>query len=203
MKITEKNIRKMFKGTNAEFSDAIDQCWFYIDKDFTSEEGKELFLSRVAYHKIKLTTGFFKTTPRDDIDIINDTKMAHFFLLLEELYGRSTYPLNDFIESDLIRNCEKSASYLEEREGIRYEEDSEIPFTGKHLLWHENGQKEGEINYKDGKQNGITTMWHENGRKSLETNYKDGKENGIEIGWYEDGERSWEKNYKDGIIVEG
>jgi len=41
--------------------------------------------------------------------------------------------------------------------------------------WHENGQKQAEVNYKDGKKNGLGTVWYENGQKKSEYNYKDGK----------------------------
>jgi len=31
------------------------------------------------------------------------------------------------------------------------------------------------MTYKNGKQDGLFTFWHENGQKELEENYKDGK----------------------------
>ncbi|MEO1981939.1 MAG: hypothetical protein ABGZ24_15585, partial [Fuerstiella sp.] len=43
------------------------------------------------------------------------------------------------------------------------------------LSWHENGQKEGEGNYKDGKRVGLHAEWYENGKKEGEGNVKDGK----------------------------
>jgi len=42
-------------------------------------------------------------------------------------------------------------------------------------MWSENGQKEKEINYEDGKYEGLATFWHENGQMSFEFNWKDGK----------------------------
>ena len=55
----------------------------------------------------------------------------------------------------------------------------ELPLHGgaRGTQWHENGQKQLERHYKDGKQDGLETWWHENGQKSsLETHYKDGVE---------------------------
>ena len=43
-------------------------------------------------------------------------------------------------------------------------------------MWYENGQKNTELNYKDGKLDGQQTEWNENGQKESEGNYKDGKE---------------------------
>jgi antitoxin component YwqK of YwqJK toxin-antitoxin module len=40
--------------------------------------------------------------------------------------------------------------------------------------WYENGQKESERNYKDGKQEGLVTLWYENGKKLGKDNYKNG-----------------------------
>ncbi|MCS5565127.1 MAG: hypothetical protein NZ729_02470 [Methylococcales bacterium] len=43
-------------------------------------------------------------------------------------------------------------------------------------FWHENGQKEGEENYKDGKKNGLCTYWDEDGNLTGTKTYKDGVE---------------------------
>ena len=44
--------------------------------------------------------------------------------------------------------------------------------------WLENGEKKSEINYKDGKLEGLSTTWYENGQNS-EVNYNDGKGFGV------------------------
>ena len=44
------------------------------------------------------------------------------------------------------------------------------------LQWHKNGQKESELNFKDGTVDGLFTKWHENGQKHLEVSWKDGEE---------------------------
>ena len=46
---------------------------------------------------------------------------------------------------------------------------------GLGMHWNENGQKEEEATYRDGKQEGLGTRWHENGQKGLETTYDGGK----------------------------
>ena len=47
---------------------------------------------------------------------------------------------------------EKGEPYLQDRNGIKYEVNSEVGFTGKYVEKYENGQKKVEINYKNGKK---------------------------------------------------
>ncbi|HIG83240.1 MAG TPA: hypothetical protein EYQ23_04125, partial [Verrucomicrobiales bacterium] len=56
---------------------------------------------------------------------------------------------------------------LDFREGytIAYLKGSDTLYTGKAVLWHDNGQKQVEVNFKDGKRNGLYVSWHENGEK--------------------------------------
>ena len=68
-----------------------------------------------------------------------------------------------------------NAEKLEEREGLAYVKGSDAPYTGKVYGLYENGQKFVELNYKDGKRDGLNLQWYENGQKGLEEIYKDGK----------------------------
>jgi len=122
----------------------------------------------------------------------------------------------------LIVGCSKDLDTLQNRGGIKYEINSEKPFSGsvykeyqsgeKELKgnfkngkkdglwtkWLENGQKEEEETFKDGEKDGKWTNWYENGQKELEVTYKDGKEDGLYTRWFENGQKSWEGTYKDG-----
>jgi len=69
---------------------------------------------------------------------------------------------------------------------------------GPATVWHENGQKKEEGNFKDGKRDGPATRWYENGQKMYEVNFKDDKQDGLETSWYEGGQKRGKKNYKDG-----
>ena len=63
-----------------------------------------------------------------------------------------------------------------ERGGLRYEINSETPFTGIVVVSkYENGKKAEETTYKDGKREGLATAWHENGQKAKEGTFKDGE----------------------------
>ena len=87
---------------------------------------------------------------------------------------------------------------LKEREGIYYLLDPDDPYTGKSFTLWQNGQKEMELNFKDGKKDGLWVLWHENGKKRMETNWKDGKEEGLKVGWHENDKKEREFNYKEG-----
>ena len=87
---------------------------------------------------------------------------------------------------------------LEERESIWYLKGSDTPYTGKSFILYDNGQKEFEGNWKDGKMDGLWSEWYENGQKKIKNNYKDGKPNGLWVNWHENGQKSGEENYKDG-----
>ena len=91
---------------------------------------------------------------------------------------------------------------------------------GLSTIWYENGQKEREQNFKDGKLmsaevwkpngekcpvtnidkdgNGLLTVWFENGQKAEEQNFKDGKPDGLSTIWYDNGQKKGEGNFKDG-----
>ena len=48
-----------------------------------------------------------------------------------------------------------------------------VPFTGTAISKYENGQKEWEMPYVDGKEHGTGTGWYENGQKEWEIPYVD------------------------------
>ena len=87
------------------------------------------------------------------------------------------------------------------------------PYTGKSINYYENGKKESEYNFKDGKKDGLEVVYFfrsqlsrflkpwSNGQKKEEINYKGGKKNGLETQWYENGQKKIETNYKDGRKV--
>jgi len=87
---------------------------------------------------------------------------------------------------------------LELREGLMYIKGSDTLYTGEHSEFYENGQKKSEVNYKDGRVDGLSVYWHENGQKKLEGNWKDDKQNGLWVVWYKNGQKQQEENYKDG-----
>ena len=64
--------------------------------------------------------------------------------------------------------------------------------------WYENGKKKVESIYKDGKRDGLVTNWYENGQKKYEGTWKNGRENGLETRWFENGKKDSESTFKNG-----
>ena len=73
-------------------------------------------------------------------------------------------------------------------------------YTGKYLCKYNNGQKEKEGKYKDGRLIGKWTVWYGNGKKWHEGNYKDGKRDGKWTWWNKKGQKVKQKNYKNGKL---
>ena len=98
----------------------------------------------------------------------------------------------------VVAGCsEKTTETIQERNGLAYLPNETTPFTGTKIAAFPNGQKKSEINYKDGKPNGLMTMWLENGQKEAEINYKDGEQNLLTT-FFENGQKKSEGNFKDG-----
>ena len=62
-----------------------------------------------------------------------------------------------------------------ERQGIRYEVNSQEPFMGVTESYYENGQLEVKGNFKAGKEDGLVERYDENGQLEVRANYKAGE----------------------------
>jgi antitoxin component YwqK of YwqJK toxin-antitoxin module len=47
----------------------------------------------------------------------------------------------------------------------------------------------------------LTTIWFENGQKQQEVNWKDGKEDGLATFWYETGQPNGKAIFKNGVLI--
>ena len=83
-------------------------------------------------------------------------------------------------------------------EGIIYRKGSDTPYTGKAFEFYDNGQKEFEEYYKEGKLDGLNVWWYRNGQKQIEQNFKDGILDGLQVQWHENGQKAVEGKFKDG-----
>ena len=88
---------------------------------------------------------------------------------------------------------------LVERNGIKYEINSQIPFTGVSADYYENGQLKSKVTYKDGEEQGLFEAYRENGQLWFKQNYKDGVEHGLFEAYYENGQLWRKQNHKDGV----
>ena len=78
----------------------------------------------------------------------------------------------------VIGGCSKEVQYgkLQDRDGLKYEVNSQTPFTGSAVFYHDNGQLKYKWNYKDGEEDGLHVWYLENGQLQFKTNYKNGEE---------------------------
>jgi len=85
--------------------------------------------------------------------------------------------------------------------GSNISQSSNVPISGRNgffYYWHENGQLEIEVYYKNGKKDGKFKSWHENGQLEIEVYYKNDLEEGNGKRWYENGQLQIEENFKNG-----
>jgi len=118
-----------------------------------------------------------------------------------------------------IVGCSKEipSDQLVERNGITYEVNSQTPFSGRVVSYHENGQLQSKRNYKDGCLEGLQESYYENGQLEEKGIYKDimdipmfcsnqldyGFYDGPYESYYKNGQLKKKENYKDGIIEDG
>ena len=62
--------------------------------------------------------------------------------------------------------------------------------------WYDNGEMEYQVNFKNGKMDGLFKGWYDNGKKKSEKNFKDGRREGSSVMWYENGQKMEEIMYK-------
>ena len=91
-------------------------------------------------------------------------------------------------------------SKLQDRNGVKYHKNEETPFTGLAESFYENGEKKAEINWKDGKRDGLETEWYKNGQKEAEVTYQDGNIISCLV-WKPNGEKCPVTNLKDGTLI--
>ena len=89
---------------------------------------------------------------------------------------------------------------LLKRNGLKYEINSQTPFTGVSTDYYENGQLEYKKTFKNGVENGLAEAYSENGQLRQKGTYKDGVENGPSEWYYENGQLKTESNWKDGEL---
>jgi antitoxin component YwqK of YwqJK toxin-antitoxin module len=84
----------------------------------------------------------------------------------------------------------------------RRENNTESSGTVKRVVHkYPNGKVKGELIYKNGKLNGISTLFHENGSIKSRENYKDGVLDGLAKYYYEGGKIMREEFYRNGHLL--
>ncbi len=84
---------------------------------------------------------------------------------------------------------EVNADRLTKKNGLFYEHNKDVAFTGYAVTYHDNGKKETSTQYKDGEIKGDIRMWYASGTKQVEGELIKGKKTGKWIAWYENGNK--------------
>lgn len=103
----------------------------------------------------------------------------------------------------LLAGCEKTVDYdrIQIRQGLHYTINTETPFTGRAIKYHENGQKWTEVSFIVGKKHGLVTTWYENGQKSSQGIYSFGDREGIWVWWTESGDITEESCFRNDQLI--
>jgi antitoxin component YwqK of YwqJK toxin-antitoxin module len=84
------------------------------------------------------------------------------------------------------------------RKQVLHREDGTVVDHGSFERWHDNGEKEYEAVFVNGKKEGTTIRYHKNGRKASQQEYKDGERHGRCVSWDDSGRMVKEENWADG-----
>ena len=128
-------------------------------------------------------------------EIVGDKSWAEFISGL-----MSSATINVDVEIDPLS---KTSNYLEVRDdGLFYEPNQNVPFTGTFTPHHENGQKAQEGTVIAGYPDGPYKIWYENGQLQSKGNYKKGKLEGVVTFWDEAGNFLETQKFENGVLVD-
>jgi antitoxin component YwqK of YwqJK toxin-antitoxin module len=77
-------------------------------------------------------------------------------------------------------------------------EDGTVVEHGTFERWHDNGKKEYEAVFVQGRKEGTTIRYHKNGRKATEQEYSNGKRHGHSITWNDSGAMVKQEQWENG-----
>lgn len=97
---------------------------------------------------------------------------------------------------------EVSHDKLVERNGFTYQVDSDEPFTGRSVRFHENGKLKNKTDYEDGKKDGLSEWYWENGNLGQRGNLKNGKKEGLLEMFNQNGKLIRSVIYKNGVRMD-
>jgi antitoxin component YwqK of YwqJK toxin-antitoxin module len=89
-------------------------------------------------------------------------------------------------------------SDLEEKNGIYFNKQLNVPFSGTTIERYKNGKKLFVRNYKNGERHGTVEMYLPNGVLKSSVSYKNGKEHGPSYFYDDNGQPSIITNYNNG-----
>ena len=106
-----------------------------------------------------------------------------------------------FLASTLFTTCTKEVDFdsLVERNGIKYEVNSDKGYTGNSVGYHENGQKSIETSFLEGKLDGQYSEWYDNGQLKIQSSYSGGELSDTLVEYFHSGQIQKKCNYSHGV----
>ncbi len=114
-------------------------------------------------------------------------------LLVVTACAKPGFLADELVEPEIL------ADQLVVRKGVTYQVDSDEPFTGRSVKYHENGKLKNRTDYKDGKKEGLSEWFWENGTLGQRGNLKGGKKEGLLEMFNENGVLIRSVVYEDGV----
>ncbi|MBL1147831.1 MAG: hypothetical protein D8M28_09075 [Proteobacteria bacterium] len=113
------------------------------------------------------------------------------------------------LTTQLLAGCEEQeagvTTKLEQRGELMYQPGAREPYTGKYHEFYENGQMKSEIMYFQGQKYGIMTLWHSDGTKAYEGEFRADKRFGTHMEWFKDSTKKsqtrYDNDHKHGVEI--
>ena len=103
----------------------------------------------------------------------------------------------DKFDQDLEKVCSSGVHYFKTLDRAYYYRGLPLIYTGRLIEWYDDGCKELEGTYIDGKRHGDWSYWYDNGRINIEEQYDNDVLCGSATGYHRCGGKFWTKEYKD------
>jgi len=94
----------------------------------------------------------------------------------------------------------QDGALLERRRG-KSSADGKFLYHGLREQWHPNGVKKKEINYSDGKLDGMMLEWYPTGERLGESLFAKGKQNGVTLTYSNDGRLCIAEEFDSGVVT--
>ena len=89
---------------------------------------------------------------------------------------------------------DREESSLIDKEGLKYAQGDDEPYTGFYVQHYVNKQKKLQNYFKNGVMDGVMTMWYESGQKKSEGQAVNNQQEGLWKGWYEKAGQKYDMN---------
>ncbi len=109
---------------------------------------------------------------------------------------RSAPPAKPGEKSEVLEDYWPSGKLRLRHEVLRRPDGTTVE-NGQYTTWYDDGAKEYEGTYVDGRLAGVATRWHRNGVKESEQSYANGLRNGPRFNWDQNGVLRKEEHFAD------